>query len=251
MGGRWMMARSLNYQKDLVWRANSNSPSTVTGSNLALIGSFWCPGVSITTSSSLTTCDVYGALYSWETAMSLDGYGAWLETSTSSYSTGAANTANAKINQGRKERGTAVIGGRGICPPNWHVPTDNEWGLFFDAVEGSGSSHTNASGNGWFGKDAGKLSKSACTGTATDAAALWSNNTNRGTDKYGFRGLPAGSRYPDGSRFNYRGIDVNFWSSSVYDGANAWYRAFYYTEARVYHYANPRSYGFSVRCIRD
>jgi uncharacterized protein (TIGR02145 family) len=124
IANRWIMARSLNYQTGLTWHADADSPSTATGSNTALIGSFWCPGGSSTsaTTSTLASCDVWGALYSWETAMMLDGYGIWTEVNA--YGTGAANAANSQYNHGRTAHSGTGTGSRGICPPNWHVPTD-------------------------------------------------------------------------------------------------------------------------------
>jgi uncharacterized protein (TIGR02145 family) len=59
---RWVMARNLNYQKDLTWQANADSPSTVSGYNPALRGNLWCPGENNATSSSSYSCDVWGAL---------------------------------------------------------------------------------------------------------------------------------------------------------------------------------------------
>jgi uncharacterized protein (TIGR02145 family) len=257
INNRWWMAQNLNYQgvagtsSSLTWETNSNSPSTGTGSNTALIGHFWCPGgnsstVSISTRSS---CDVWGALYSWETAMSFDGKGAWRE-SPSTNCTGAANTDNCKVNHGRTSSGEGR-GGRGICPPNWHVPTDFEWGVFFDAVESSGTVHQGTSGYGWLGSNAGKYSKSACTGTATDANPYWTDHTNRGTDTYGFRGLPAGNREYTGSNFATRGSFAWFWSSSVNSESASLARFFMYDHVTIRRDPGYRSYGFSVRCIRD
>jgi hypothetical protein len=63
--------------------------------------------------------------------------------------------------------------------------------------------------------------------------------------------LPAGYRNNSGSNFNNRGYNTYFWSSSAYSATNAWYREFNYNNATV-NRGNPnRSYGFSVRCIRD
>jgi uncharacterized protein (TIGR02145 family) len=249
VGNRWMMARNLNYQKDLTWQANSSQPSNVIGQDLKLIGNFWCPGIIISTSSSSLTCGVYGALYSWETAMVLDGVGTWV-TTDDHYNASVAS--GGTYNHGRAIANGTAGSGRGICPEHWHVPTDAEWGVFFDAVEGGGSTaHQNASGNDWFGANAGKLSKAACTGTATDAAALWSDNANRGTDTYGFRGLPAGNRAHNGANFNGRGNYVNFWSSSASSSSLAWHRSFHYDRADVEHLASNRSFGLPVRCIRD
>jgi uncharacterized protein (TIGR02145 family) len=255
MGNRWMMARNLDYRKNMTFNANAGqakgSTFTTAGVGSPAIGSYWCPGTGNTSSS--LTCDVYGAMYTWETAMVLDGVGTWV-TTDDHYNASVAS--GGTYNHGRAAADGATGSGRGICPEHWHVPTDAEWGLFFDAVEGSGNAHSNVSNNNvstssWVGANAGKFSKSACTGTATDTAPLWSDNANRGTDTYGFRGLPTGSRYVDGSSFFHRGDYAFFWTSSAYDGANAWYREFFFEYAKVNHRASSRSYGFSVRCIRD
>jgi uncharacterized protein (TIGR02145 family) len=249
MGGRWMMARNLNYQTGLTFNANTNQAKgvtfTVASSGTPAIGSYWCPGSG--TSSSSATCDVYGALYTWETAMVLDGVGTWVTSDDKYTSLASAGT----YNYGRATANGVGGSGRGICPPNWHVPTDAEWGLFFDAVEGSGSAHSTVSGNAWVGTNAGKYFKSACIGTATDAAALWTDNGNSGTDTHGFRGLPAGHRRYDGASFSDRGTYTYYWSSSASSSTNALTRGFGYDLATVNHYSNSRSAGFAVRCIRN
>jgi uncharacterized protein (TIGR02145 family) len=263
IGTRWIMARNLNYQEGLTWQANSNSPSTVSGGqNTALIGHFWCPGgsSSTVTTSTRESCDVWGALYSWETAMSFDGKGSWSENST--YNTGAANATGSKFNHGRTASGSGT-GGRGICPPNWHVPTDNEWGIVLDGMEsGGGTAHQNAAGaESFYGTNAGSRGKSVCTvadnGTSgdtyvNDTQANWYyNDGTQGTDVYGFRLVPSGFRYRTGSAFHNRGLEAALWSSSACTGTYAWYRYFPYSYADVARNINSRSLGFSVRCMKD
>jgi uncharacterized protein (TIGR02145 family) len=267
IGGRWIMAQNLNYQKDLTWEPNSNSPSTGTGSNTVLIGSFWCPGgfSSSTPTSTRASCDVWGALYSWETAMSLDGKitSAWSDYNTSYCGNGeAAKSTDCQRNWGRAtSSGGGSVGGRGICPPNWHVPTDHEWGIILDGMEDGGSVHQDVTTNAWVGTNAGSRGKSKCTvadqqtsGAAyvDDTQANWYYNASTlGTDYYNFRVLPSGCRNDNGSYFHNRGYYAYFWSSSAYDGSNAWRRTFNYNYATVYRANGNRSYGFSVRCIRD
>ncbi|MDR3183889.1 MAG: hypothetical protein LBT49_00575 [Prevotellaceae bacterium] len=264
-----VMAENLNYQgtaaAPLVWNQNSKEangkPFDASAANgVPAIGSFWCPAThGATLTSSSATCNVYGALYTWETAMALDGLGTWTELAT--YNTGAANEANSKFNHGRTAPAGTGAGGRGICPERWHVPTEFEWGVLFDAMEGGGSGtiHQTAPGIGVrYGIDAGAKAKSTGTcasgaGTcATDTDAKWDfyGQSVAGADLYGFRVLPTGSRTVSGT-FTNRGGAAFFWSSSVYSSTNAWIRYFSCLHIAVSRGYQLRSYGSTVRCIRD
>jgi uncharacterized protein (TIGR02145 family) len=190
--------------------------------------------------------------------MSFDGKGGWTEIAGKYNNGGAANADNSKFNHGRSSSGLGDSG-RGICPEHWHVPTDFEWGIILDGLEGGGTAHQNASDTDYKGTYAGKYGKSTCTTTSSSGAgvddthAYWYYNTDdtKGTDKYGFRVLPAGRRNYSGSNFYRRGILAFFWSSSAYSDVRAWIRSFGYAEARVARSSARRSNGFSVRCIRD
>jgi uncharacterized protein (TIGR02145 family) len=260
IGGHWIMARNLNYQKGLAWRNSSSSPSTGIGSNTLLIGGFWCPGGNSSPSSNSLreSCDVWGALYSWETAMMVDGK--WSNDSRNSTTWGSdpsysTNTSNANTNNGGRGANN-----HGICPPNWHVPTDGEWGDLFNVMETGSKVHNTSIG--WIGTTAGSRAKSKCTvgdnGTTgatyvSDTQANWYyNSSTLGVDFYGFRVLPAGYRAYDGIAFYSRGVSAHFWSSSAYSDTYAWRRHSWAGDARVYRNGDSyRSEGFSVRCIRD
>ncbi|MDR0692283.1 MAG: fibrobacter succinogenes major paralogous domain-containing protein [Prevotellaceae bacterium] len=134
---------------------------------------------------------------------------------------------------------------------SWHVPTDREWANLLDKVEGN-TTYTVQTGTGWWGTDAGKKMKSAGTFTGTDPGdGSWLDHANRGDNTSGFGAVPAGYRRDNGLYFNGRSINVNYWSSSVGSSGNAWYRYFDCTHARAARYLNPRSLGFSVRCVKD
>jgi uncharacterized protein (TIGR02145 family) len=77
------------------------------------------------------------------------------------------------------------------------------------------------------------------------------NKSMGGTNESGFGVLPAGYRSNNGSAFLNRGYSAVFWSSSAYSATYAWYRNFHYAYSQVERYANTRSYGLSVRCVRD
>jgi uncharacterized protein (TIGR02145 family) len=259
---RWIMARNLNYQKDLKWQANSNRPTTASGGGItALIGHFWCPGGvngNIATSSSSYSCEVWGALYSWETAMMVDGK--WSDDNRNS-SAWAEPAWSSKGDSGNTNNGGRGANGHGICPPNWHVPTDGEWGELLNAMESTSALLTHNTGTGYRGANAGARGKSKCMcapasgGCATDENVSWqhyNNESARGTDFYGSRVLPSGYRNVNGSNFDYRGDYAYFWSSSANSDVSAWCRTFYYDQASVSRsFYTPRSYGFSVRCIRN
>jgi uncharacterized protein (TIGR02145 family) len=263
IGVRWVMAQNLNYQDSLTWQTNSADPSTVIGQDLNLIGSFWCPGgySSTTTISTLASCDVWGALYSWETAMMVDGKWTSSGHTSSSWSEpsyGTSWSSGNALNHGRSDAG-GVTDGRGICPENWHVPTDKEWGDILNEMETGTKNHNTLTG--WMGRTAGSRAKSTCTAPdgvtsgdtyVSDTQANWYYNASAlGTDNYGFRVLPASYRSGDGSCFTSRGVNAYFWSSSAFNSANAWSRSFYYGNATVGRYNYNRSSGFSVRCVRD
>jgi uncharacterized protein (TIGR02145 family) len=262
IGDRWIMARNLNYQGTtngnpsttftLTWQANANTPYTSYSNGAVFVSYFWCPGAGLT--STRASCDVWGALYSWEAAMMLDGK--WTSSAHSSSTWSDIGCVN--NNCGRSDNET-VAGGRGICPPNWHVPTDAEWGDIFNEME-TGTKNHDISWN-FGGTNAGAHAKSKCmadNGSSatqiTDTQANWpyiNDDSVLGTDDYNFRALPAGYRYYTGSSFDNRGYYAIFWSSTVYNSSAAMNRDITYNLAGVARNPDSRAYGFTIRCIRD
>ena len=59
-----------------------------------------------------------------------------------------------------------------------------------------------------------------------------------------------GYRNPSGGGFNNLGTNAIWWSSSV-SGTGAWFRELSTSYTSVRRNVEPRSYGFSVRCVRD
>jgi uncharacterized protein (TIGR02145 family) len=172
---------------------------------------------------------------------------AWANVSSST------NTSSGNTNNGGKGAGS-----HGICPANWHVPTDAEWGDILNAMETGIKDHNK--NTDWIGTNAGILGKSNCTcasgvtgsSCVDDVKDNWHYySSNAGNDYYGFRVLPAGYRNHSGSYFSYRGNHAYFWSSSAYSLTLAWHRYFSYGTATVHRTYYRRSFGYSVRCIHD
>jgi len=142
-----------------------------------------------------SNCDVYGGLYQWDEMMHY----------------------------------SVTPGVQGICPTNWHLPTDAEWTEFTTYLGG--------------GSVAGGKMKE--TGTTH-----WASPNTGATNSSGFTGLPAGRRY-SGGYFNYLGYYARLWSSTEFNGSYAWYRYLDYGNSYVNRYYDSKVYGFSVRCIKD
>ncbi|MCD4725293.1 MAG: hypothetical protein K8R63_10680 [Bacteroidales bacterium] len=134
-------------------------------------------------------------------------------------------------------------GTQGICPPGWHLPTDEEWKVLEGAVDSQyGIGDPVWDNYHYRGYDAG---------TNLKVTSGWRNNGN-GTDLFGFSGLPGGGRYTNGY-FYYVGIGgYGLWWTSTEDYYySALYRSLNYVYPEVSRYFHYEVYGFSVRCLRD
>jgi uncharacterized protein (TIGR02145 family) len=251
IGRHWVMAQNLNYQAGLTWQAYANQPTMRYGNgNTELVGHFWCPGgygpaVHTATHKS---CDTWGALYTWETAMMPDGtWGSvWEEPA---YST---NSRSGNTNSGGKGPG-----GHGICPQGWHVPTDAEWGEVFNALETGARDHN--TGYSFNGEKAGHRAK-APRSCPYRNGNLCVNDRSVGwydllvptvAPPPSLQLIPAGYRSFDGHAFEGRGLTATLWSSSAYSRGTAWYRRVSHNSGYVYRFVVSRSYGASVRCIKS
>jgi uncharacterized protein (TIGR02145 family) len=122
-----------------------------------------------------------------------------------------------------------------ICPSEWRIPTDFEWGTMEMAL-GMGASE--ATSVGYRGSGEGAQMKST---------SGWNNGGN-GSNSSSFTGLPGGYRYSGG--FNNGGGSGSWWSASE-SGSESWVRVLTYSFDDVYRYDDYRYNGFSARCVRD
>lgn len=136
---------------------------------------------------------------------------------------------------------TTQQGSQGICPPGWHLPTDEEWKVLEGAVDSQyGIGDSTWDYLGYRGFDAG---------TNLKTTSGWCGSSN-GTDLFGFSGLPGGYRTVDGG---FNNVDViGHWWTSTEGSYGAWARYLYCFDPGVYlgHYL-AKEFGFSVHCLRD
>jgi uncharacterized protein (TIGR02145 family) len=134
---------------------------------------------------------------------------------------------------------------QGICPKNWHIPTDHEWKILegtVDSYYGVGDPIWN--NVEWRGSDVGGNLKE--TGTSH-----WNEPNAGATNSSGFTALPGGYR-STGNTFYNQGHDGLYWTSSQYNESYAYGRLIIYYDDRVARYYDYiKEYGFSVRCVQD
>jgi uncharacterized protein (TIGR02145 family) len=147
---------------------------------------------------------------------------------------------------------TTTQGVQGICPVGWHIPTDEEWTHLIDYVVDQGYPNIwddpNGTGNAL--KSCRQVNSPLGGNCATNEHPRWDqNSTHHGFDVFGFSSLPGG--FYNGDSFNSMGSHGFWWSSSEGSSADAWRRLMGYSYGNVYRNASNKTYGFSVRCVRD
>jgi len=164
------------------------------------VDSSWCYN------NSADSCAKYGRLYQWASAINID----------SAYNS--------------KTWGSSDVNHQGICPDDWHLPSNDEWLTLYDYV------------------DANNSSEGVGTSLKNDLGWNLSSEIATGTNLFGFSALPAG--YYNSGLFRDAGENGIFWSTTESSNDHAIYRDFYQNNdlnsANTY-----KSWGFSVRCLKN
>ncbi len=132
---------------------------------------------------------------------------------------------------------STVEGTQGICPSGWHLPTDAEWCTLEQEVDPTIS----CSSMDFRGVDGG--------GKLKDTGSLWAYPNAGATNSSGFTALPGGY-CTTGGTFGDMTFAADFWSSTG-DSSTAWYRGLSRMFAKIARYPNSKTYGYSVRCLKD
>ena len=134
----------------------------------------------------------------------------------------------------------AVNDPRGLAPEGWHVPSDADWTTL----------------NTCLGGDAVAGGKMKSVGTIEAGTGLWLAPNTDATNSSGFTGLPAGYRvgsiYVQFTDFDHIAINGLWWvSTDRPDGAD--FVAVGNITGNIFRNDAPifRTYGFSVRCLKD
>ena len=119
---------------------------------------------------------------------------------------------------------------QGICPDGWHLPIRDEWG--------------------WLSV---YLGNAGVAGDTLKALTGWNyagTDDNNGQDAYGFSALPTGRRISETNWSNI-GSNVYYWTSEEEDAYEAQYSNINNIYTKFYLYQGSKTYGQSVRCVKD
>ena len=130
----------------------------------------------------------------------------------------------------------AVVDARGLCPSGWHVPTDGE---FMTLEMELGLVWYAADYEGWRGNIGIQMKSSP------ENSPSWN-----GANTSGFSGLAGGNRRYNG-HFYDEGDYGYFWSASNFGVNAAWIRILGGDNVGVARQHSQKTYGYSVRCVRD
>ncbi|MEA3495856.1 MAG: FISUMP domain-containing protein [Bacteroidota bacterium] len=127
-----------------------------------------------------------------------------------------------------------------VCPDGWHLPSDEEWKTLEMEL---GMSQSDADSKNWRGTIEGGMMKEI------DTTHWYSPNTGA-TNSSGFTALPGGYRNGYGG-CDSMGFYGTFWTSTEFDVNYAWYRLLFNSYENIYRNYYFKTYGYSVRCVRD
>lgn len=117
-----------------------------------------------------------------------------------------------------------------VCPAGWHLPSNEEWTALADFLGGS-----------------------PVAGYKIRATTDWAydGSSKKGTNESGFNALPAGIR--SGGSFIILGLGSRFWTSTPAGSVleNAWASILGYGYDDLLLLGQPRTDGYSVRCVKD
>lgn len=123
----------------------------------------------------------------------------------------------------------AVNNSNGICPEGWHVPSDSAWTELTDFLGGATIT-------------GGKLKESGTT--------HWNSPNTNASNMSGFTALPGGLRGVSGA-FSDKGLAGNWWTATSVSTGSAWNRNLYCGNASINRGSYNKTFGYSVRCIKD
>ena len=127
-----------------------------------------------------------------------------------------------------------------IAPEGWHVPGDDEWKKL-EIYLGMGEDDVDKVN--WRGNNEGnKLKNQKGWNNSLNTIELW------GTNESGFSASAGSCRMFTGQ---WGSNGTGFWWTATMHENQPWYRYLDINKANVFRFYGPKTYGFSVRCVKD
>ncbi len=128
-----------------------------------------------------------------------------------------------------------------ICPTGWHVPSDAEWDTLAVALGGTKIGATR--------REEIELLEVGGKLKSTDTT-FWQNPNTGATNESGFSALPGGYR-TSGGVYEQKGSSGYWWSSSISNSYGSFCRFMKYNSASLNKINLSKTYGFSIRCLKN
>jgi len=217
IGSQVWMAENLAYLPSVV--------SPRTGSQIIAYNYVYgYDGTNVAEAKATANYKTYGVLYNWPAAMN-----------------GAASSdANPS-------------GVQGICPPGWHLPSDDEWIQLERYLINNGHKYDGSIGSPqYIGENIAKSMTSAIGwDDADEEGAPGNTDYPEYINKSGFSALPGGHRSYFSGDFYYIGSIGYWWSSKENVDDSVFYWSLECHNCNFWPGAGSPKYGFSVRCVWD
>ena len=222
--------RNLNYNSG---DANRDNVYKKGGFSVRLIKDDDCPNCTpqdVTIDSQIWTgCNLNVATYrNGDTIPQVTDPTAWSNLTTGAWCYYDNDPANEAI-YGKLYNWYAVNDARGLAPTGYHVPSDSEWTILTTFLGGD--------------PIAGGPMKEA-------GLCHWGEPNTDATNESNFTGLPGGYRFYNGTFFHINDNGL-WWSSSEYNTNYSRYRLLYNNSGIIDSNYNYKTYGMSVRLIKD
>jgi len=171
---------------------------------------------------------------------------AWITNTTGAYAWFNNDEATNKDIYGALYNWYAVNAGK-LCPIGWHVPSDIEWTTLENYLIANGFNFDGStSGN----KIAKSLASTSGWNYSKTAGAPGSLDYPTYRNKSNFTALPVGYRSTTGG-FDPIGNMGHWWSSTEYSSTISWHRDIVSDRIGTDRGSRSKSFGFSVRCLKD
>jgi uncharacterized protein (TIGR02145 family) len=111
---------------------------------------------------------------------------------------------------------TITGGAQGVCPPEWHIPTEAEWTTLFNFYISNG----------------------------------FAGSPLKYTGYSGFNALLSGTRF-NNVQWDFNNFAIMLWSSTAHFSRKAWAHGMNTFNPSVSYYPSHRNNAFWTRCIKD